>query len=440
MTAPPPARTGTTDPRARDDGLGWVTRALFPDPRVRLTIGPSGGSRGTDTPAGWRRVARYAVVPSVDRARFLLPLGGPRVTAAALLAYNALRPRRVRAVRAVLGAVARTGVLELGPLPLPVLTVAVPADVPPADLVLTAHLGAEIGADLVAGCGVRPPDPNHKPTLQLFDPAGHPRGYAKIGWNDATQDLVRTETAVLRRLPRPAEGSDYPLVPGLLTAGEWSGRTVAVIAPLPDGVRGLDPATPPRLDAMLAVARRGGPPAPRRPLAGSAFLARLTAEATAAASGAGTAMAGGVRALAAVRRLGGRYGETLVEFGDWHGDWVPWNLGTHRGRLVAWDWEHSAPDVPVGFDLAHEAFQRALILRARPVPEAVRAVTDHLDRYADRLGLGERQRCLLVEGYLIEMWLRTWRLARGGGGWNESLHPALLDEVEKRHVDKRQKD
>lgn len=131
--------------------------------------------------------------------------------------------------------------------------------------------------------------------------------------------------------------------------------------------------------------------------------------------------------------LTSRHGDTAVEFGHWHGDWVPWNLGVHAGRLVAWDWEHSAPDVPLGFDLAHDAFQRALVLRGEPASAAARAVDAHLDRYGAELGLGPAPRRLVTDAYLLEMWLRTWRLADAGAGWNAALHPALLDVIEKRH-------
>ncbi|PWR12748.1 hypothetical protein DKT68_02545, partial [Micromonospora acroterricola] len=133
--------------------------------------------------------------------------------------------------------------------------------------------------------------------------------------------------------------------------------------------------------------------------------------------------------------LARRHGGTAVEFGHWHGDWVPWNLGRHAGRLVAWDWEHSGPDVPVGFDLAHDAFQRSLVLRGEPAAVAAAAADGHLERHGERLGLGPAQRRLVVDAYLVEMWLRTWRLADAGAGWNAALHPALLDVIEKRHSD-----
>ncbi|MFF0152009.1 hypothetical protein [Micromonospora sp. NPDC005203] len=410
-----------TDPRARVDGLGWVSRAVFPDERVNLTVGGS-------APAGHRTVARYAVVPSVTRARFLVPLGAPAAGAASLLAYNALRPPKVRAVRAVLGGLARFGAVGLAPFPS--LTVSVPAGAVAADLLLTERLAAELGGTpLLAACGVRPPDPNGKPTLQLFSADGRPRGYAKIGWNDATRALVTAEAAALRALAAVAGVADHPTPPRLLTETTWAGQVVAVIEPLPPTVRGVPVDDAPRIAALLAVARRGGPPGPPRALAGSTFLTRLAGQADRAAA----AEESGARAVAAVAALARRHGDTSVEFGHWHGDWVPWNLGRHDGRLVAWDWEHSGADVPLGFDLAHDAFQRALVLRGESAAVAATAVDAYLGRHGERLGLGASQRRLVADAYLVEMWLRTWRLADAGAGWNTALHPALLDVIEKRH-------
>ncbi|MEU8183970.1 hypothetical protein AB0B85_26140 [Micromonospora sp. NPDC049044] len=411
----------STDPRARVDGLGWVSRAVFPDERVNLTVG--GGA-----PAGHRAVARYAVVPSVARARFLVPLGAPRAGAASLLAYNALRPPKVRALRAVLGGLARLGAVGLAPFP--TLTVSVPVGATAAELLLAERLAAELGGTpLLAACGVRPPDPNGKPTLQLFTVDGRPYGYAKIGWNDATRALVTAEAAALRALRAVTGVADHPTPPRLLAETAWAGQVVAVIEPLPPAVRGVPVDDPPRIAALLAVARRGGPPSPPRALAGSTFLTRLAGQAERAAA----AEESGARAVAAVAALARRHGDTSVEFGHWHGDWVPWNLGRHDGRLVAWDWEHSAADVPVGFDLAHDAFQRALVLRGETAAVAASAVDAYLDRHGDRLGLGASQRRLVADAYLVEMWLRTWRLADAGAGWNPALHPALLDVIEKRH-------
>ncbi|MBM0257380.1 hypothetical protein [Micromonospora sp. 4G55] len=182
------------DPRERSDGIGWVSRAIFGDPRLWLDVSAA------PPPPGHRVAARYAVVPSVARAKFLLPLASRRVGAASTLAYNALRPPRVRANRLVVGVLAGLGATGLARMP--VLTVAVPDGVEETELLLAAHLGRLAGCRLHAAIGIRPPDPHHKPTLQLFDDRGAAHGYAKIGWNDATRAMVAAEAGALRELPR----------------------------------------------------------------------------------------------------------------------------------------------------------------------------------------------------------------------------------------------
>jgi hypothetical protein len=402
-TFAPAAEFAEGDPRARTDGLGWVARAVFGDPRLRLTV-------GDDQTA----TARYAVIPSLDNARFLLPLASHRVTAAALLAYNALRPPKVRASRAAIGVLARIGALGLTRAP--VLSVHAPEGVE----LLWDHLAGLLGSPrLHAAIGIRPPDPHHKPTLQLFDDAGRARGYAKIGWNEGTRAMVRAEAATLADLP-PA-GGDVPEIPRLLLHTTLPEREIAIIAPMPRGVRRIDHPDTPRLAAMLAVARRGGPPASPRPLRDSTFLATWRGRAEGAND-----VDGFIEALVE------RDGELGLEFGDWHGDWVPWNMARHRGRLLVWDWENRAPDVPIGFDLAHQAFQTALSTHGLPAARCADAVDAALRAHGPALGLdGSRQR-FVADAYLVELWLRTYQLSAGGAGWNPKLHPALLEVLAAR--------
>ena len=403
-----------TDPRQRDDGLGWVSRALFPDERLRLRVTGGRSARAAEPDP---TALRFAVVPTVERARFLLPLGSSRVAAAAVLAYNALRPPKVRASRAATGVIARLGLLEA--YGMPVLTVHPPAGVAATEVLLTAHLAALLERPkLHAAIGVRPPDPHHKPTLQLFDERGVPVGYAKVGWNDATRAMVRTEARALQELPAPSGG--FPRVPRLLLATEWQDRQVAIIEPMPPGVRRLARADEPRLSAMRAVAASTGITV--QEVRASSYLARLRDR----AQGADPRISVAIDAVAA------RDGSVRVEFGRWHGDWVPWNLAQHRDELFAWDWENTADDVPVGFDLAHQAFQTALSLRGLPAAGSAQAMTAALDRYGAELGLDDDRRRFVADAYLIELWLRTREIADGGAGWNPKLHPALLDVLAER--------
>jgi hypothetical protein len=405
------------DPRDQQDGLGWVTRAIFPDPRLRLRVAPAAAAAAGSEP-GWQVAARYAVVPSVANARFLLPLASRRIGAASTLAYNALRPARVRANRLAVGVLAGLGLT--GRAGMPVLTVSAPTGADLDGLLLTAHLGTVLGTRVHAAIGIRPPDPHHKPTLQLFDDRGRPRGYAKIGWNAATRDMVHAEAAALRRLPRGV--GDFPDAPRLLREVAWGEQAITIVEPMPRRVRAVDHPDRPRLPAMLAVARRGGAATAPRPLRGSPFLAGLHERAARY----------GEQVLPAIRALERRDGDTVVEFGDWHGDWVPWNLGRHRGRLIAWDWENGGPDRPVGFDLAHQAFQTALSPRREPAADAATRMATVLEQHGGALGLGADQRRLVADAYLVELWLRTAELAAGAGAWNPKLHPALLEVLAER--------
>jgi hypothetical protein len=319
--------------------------------------------------------------------------------------------------RLLVGLLAGAGATDLAGMP--VLTVTVPAGVDPAEVLLTARLAQEFGLPLHAAIGIRPPDPHHKPTLQLFDDRGRPYGYAKVGWNDGTRAMARAEAAALSRKPRAAAA--MPAMPRLMRAIEWQDRAVTVVEPMPRGVRSLRRPDVPRLAAMLAVARNGRGRTHPKALAGSAYLSSLGERAT-----------DPVRA--ALDALVLRHGATEVEFGDWHGDWVPWNLGTVGGALVAWDWENRGSDVPVGFDLAHQAFQTALSVRRRPVAQCAAAMDTALSRYGAQLGLGPAQQRLVGDAYLIELWLRTAELAAGGAGWNTALHPALLQVLGERNA------
>jgi hypothetical protein len=392
-----------SDPRTRSDGLGSLTRALFGDERLSVIV-------AAEAADGVTPLAQYIVVPSARAPRFLVPLAAAPVREAALSAFNRLRPTAVRRRRAVLAKLLRLHPTLFGRLP--VLTVQTRPDAAgtdPAELLLSARVGRDLGVRAYAALGVHPPDPNLKPTLQMLDDAGRPVAYVKVGWNDASRMLVRTEAEALRELDRGS--SHFPLVPGLLAAGTFGEQTYVAVAPLPADVRRLPDEDDPQVDAVLAVARSNGTPAARQRLADSAFAARLTGP------------------LASVLH---RHGDVALEFGSWHGDWVPWNLARSGPRLVAWDWEHHGTDVPVGSDVVHHGFQVALTLRGADAAGAARAGAATLLRHAAASGLSVAQVEAVVDCYLAELWLRTKRLADAGAGWNAKLHPGLLEVLAAR--------
>jgi hypothetical protein len=277
--------------------------------------------------------------------------------------------------------------------------------------------------------GVREPHPNRKPTLQLLDGAGRMRGYAKVGWSPLTRELVRNEAESLRACaasPPPGLG-----VPKVLAAGRWRDLDLVVTNPLPTAVRRhRDALRPPPVAVTAGLAATRGTRA--LPLAASPYWSSVRdrvaeAEAAGDAEGAPAERAEITAVLtAAADRIQGRHGGTLMTFGRWHGDWVPWNLAWDGDRLFAWDWEHAGDDAPLGFDLLHWHFQVAFIRRRRPVAEAAARCGALAAPDLARLGITPAAAEALPPLYLLEAYLRAHHMRAVGAGWNPRFHPAML--------------
>jgi hypothetical protein len=188
---------------------------------------------------------------------------------------------------------------------------------------------------------------NQKPVLQVFRVDGTILGYAKVGHNDLTAELVRREADALVTV-----GSHRPQsfrLPRLLHHGRWAGLEVLVVSPLTVGPR--KPVThTARLAATRELAALAG--TTRLPLAESGFWSRLSRSAALLAEA-----PHGHRLQACVGMVEDHHGADLVSLGGWHGDWGHWNMGMEDDVLQVWDWERYDPAVPVGFDSLHFAAQ-----------------------------------------------------------------------------------
>jgi hypothetical protein len=310
-------------------------------------------------PDSHRELERYVVLPSIDRATFLAPLHAGRSAASATLrAYGGLRLRRRQLSRNLLAAAIDVG-LAGHPVGT-VLRVLVERSLDPAELTAVspvARFAEALGSTpLIAAFGVPPYRPNAKPTLQLFTATGRPAGYAKLSWSNSTRLQIRREAAAADRL-----GSSLSKVrmPQLIGTPTWREFDVVVTEPLPADVRSWDlHAAPPPIELNAEIAAVEG--IQDVPLGASEMFRRLEADAG-LMGGAGSDLSQAFTAACeAVRQ---RHGQQVLRFGRWHGDWVPWNIARSGGSIYAWDWEHSAPRVPLGLDLLHWYFQLAFIWR-----------------------------------------------------------------------------
>ena len=366
------------------------------------------------------------VLPSVGRPRLLVPADVPGAT---------VMVRRLGAGRSVVSGPARRG-LELAmrnrvlaAVRWPVLRTT--ASVAGTDSIET-HLGDRLGTDVRVGVLLGTRRVNQKPVLQVFDRSGHVLGFAKVGHNPLTAELVRREATSLEAVR--AAGPRSFGVPTVLAHDTWAGLEVLLLSPLVTDPDRPVPASH-RLDAMREVARLTG--TDEQALAGSGFWARLRSEADRLA---GTADAG--RLASTVTALEDRHGGETVEIGAWHGDWGHWNQGQGDDGLLIWDWERFDAQVPVGFDALHHAAQ---LVRPgerdweRQESEFLAATP----RLLDDLGVPPVRHALTLCLYLLEIAVRYADALTHGAtpaltrrtAWVQGLlerqlaapHPALLE-------------
>ena len=350
--------------------LDEVAAVLWPAPHTAVV-----GRR----PATGARVAELLVLPHHERPRLLTPTSA-RPAAAVVRHHGEGSGRRSRLVASAvaLGLRAGAGGLLRGKR----LHVVLPPD--GVGATLAGHLSAVLGQEIEIGLHLGPPRANRKPVVQVLDRHGRTLAYAKVAVDDLTEDLVRTETATLRRIaaatPPALEVAD------VLHEGHWQGRSLLVQAALPVWTSRAA-LTPERVVAAAAsiagLDRVDGVALPASPHWStlSKRLDRLPS------SGAASRLRRVLDALAAAS------GDVLLSTGGSHGDFTPWNMACLPDRMLVWDWERFRTGVPVGADLLHHGLQDDVVRGADPA-EAARTMVRHA---ADRLApLGVARRAALA--------------------------------------------
>jgi hypothetical protein len=379
-------------PASEDDVLAAVVRALWPD-----ADGPT---------------RRIRVLPSADRPRLLVP-ERPRRAAAVLSA--ALRENDSR------GARLRNRMLWFG-------FATGTAGAGPGDWAHVAtggietHLANRLGEPVVVAVHLGPPRANRKPVLAVARPDGSLLGFAKLGIDPLSDNLVRNECAALTRLTEATLPT--VAVPHLLEAGNYEGHPLLVQSVLPvSGSRAADPATLAR--AQVEVARGFGVTTSH--LTDASYLHTLRSRAEAVSSQA-------ARLTSLVDRLRADHADAVVSFGCWHGDWRSVNVATGEGRTWVWDWERFAEDVPLGFDALHQWLATANRAGREPaqLPGALTASSAVL---LAPFGVDRADAALVCRLYLLELAVRYLADDQAGAGARLGRVDAwLLPFLEERAV------
>jgi hypothetical protein len=385
---------------------------------ARVVVTPIVRRARSETPE-WLDEECYWALPTTSALRLLVPAASRRVTAAALSHYRQLRPPRERRARLALSLAAGAG-LPAGAHRVRLQVRAGAAVSARAHLPLTVITEALAVPRLYASSGVRP-GPNGKPTLHLLDPDGRARGYAKLGWNPHTDDLVATEGAVLKEL---AGGGGLMRVPRLLAEGSLVTHRWIVTEPLPSGAKGLRgrgmAPSPAELSALCPVVRRSRPTHTDQWAGVTDRLAKLADSVPEEMSG----------PLARVTAMVSDSTVTLPVAERWHGDLTPWNCARDvDGQLWCWDWESSETDAVAGLDALHWAMS---VRRERAGgPEGV-LLADCLGDalpYLRAVGLSSDAGRLVAAVYVVTVAERAVGLAARAGWKHAWISPRQLAEL-----------
>jgi len=361
----------------------WLTGVLCPEAR-----------QTDDRPAQARpRGKAYWQLSLADGRGFIFPLVPPRTAAAALQLYGA-QHLYARAAKSCLAAGLAAGLIQpLLPRPRREFGGA------PGEAFLD-HLKVVLcRPDLSFAISLGTPGPHRKPVVQVLEASGRTLAYAKIGWDEATCELVSNEAEVLRRME--AKELQSLSMPALLHLGPWHGRLVCLQSCPPPKARqagrDLDPSYFGALQELAGLGFR------RLRLGESMFWKSLSHWTERAKGGVQGSNLG-----ALLERVPHPLRDEELPFHFSHGDFVPWNALVVDGRLFLFDWEYARRHWLPGYDLFHFLFQTRLLLAKEPPARVFREVREQVTRgeairaYWQRLEIPEPSIDALMLLYLLD--------------------------------------
>jgi len=295
---------------------------------------------GRRTSQGERLHRRFAVLPSRQEPRYLLPLGDYRTT---LEGFRLTTPYAfgARLRQGLLAQIVKTGWSGWARHS---LYVGEPAGIK----ALVNNVTGERNPAFAMSLGT--PGKYRKLTIQVMRAGGETLGYIKLGLTKPAGEHVRHEASVLEDLSRLR-----PYVPRVLCAGEWQNRYMLFQSPL-EGRPGPTALSAGHVEFLekLAALRRVDKPGLQVVEEIGARWKELTWRCDWRWQHLGTA------ALAAARR---DLENVTVPCGFWHGDFAPWNTRVRDGRLSVFDWESCEDGAPLGWDTLHFGMQVASLLK-----------------------------------------------------------------------------
>lgn len=375
----------------------------------------------------YQRAYSYAVLPKLAAPRLLLPADSWRAAACSFrVRYAGQRPVMTRIAYGLAGRSVWARMAQA--LPLDRLDVLQRADLD-ADqvslLLLAEHLSGVLGTRVLLGAGVAARDPHQTVSLHALTGDGIPVGFVKVAWNELTRRLLRGEAEALERFSTDRT-LGFVRPPRVLYHAPWGRFEVLVTEPLPirSDRRSSRFSRRPEVDGALDIAWSGV--RDHQPVVDSVYWKRTLQRMEALRAEAGEPAAEALDCAARRLEVLGRDG--AIDFGPWHGDWLPWNYSVRDGQLLAWDWEYATDAAPVGFDLLHFFFGTSFFRDQLDGVSSLRVAEERGTPLLRLLGLDRRRARLVYTLYVLEMLLRRLDIEVNGGGADDSrVFPDIYD-------------
>jgi hypothetical protein len=254
-------------------------------------------------------------------------------------------------------------------------------------------------ADLEFALSLGTPGPHRKPVIQLSTREGSILGYAKVGWNEATNSLVKNEADTIKSLF--CGSFENFVMPSVLNAGWWHSRYIAILSS-PES-RLLPAAKTLNLQYINTINELAGLHIRRETVQESAFWSELLIRVKKIKNG----HYRGILERKAIPWIENSLGDARLPFHMSHGDFAPWNSFIRDGRLYLYDWEYARRDAPPGWDLFHFIYQTNVYLKSGSTGKLYEAIASDGNKnmtkiYWEKLGIGEDTVNTLFLLYIID--------------------------------------
>lgn len=320
-----------------------------PAPPAVISWNPALDVRKKLANEGYAHQHRFCILPSRARVRWCLPLASDRTMINGFKLYTPFSPA-ARLLKAIVSRIGDAGwhkwagqtVLVASRKSLPIERLLSPIT-DEKELTFALSLGT--------------PGTFQKLTIQVMRPNGEILGYMKMPMTDESQDRLRHEGAVLQKLI--AFHALRKSIPHVLFAGRWNGTYVIFQSALEGDVGPLQFT---EIHAEFLKDLQRCEPTSRT---GENLVHEVACNWNQAAGNLGSRWQdlGRETLQIATRELG----SAQVSCGIQHGDFAPWNMRVHRGKLFLFDWEYASWDSPVLWDRFHFMAQTEGFLNQSPV-------------------------------------------------------------------------